>query len=68
MKELKHLVDNGTNYVTVSHIIKSDYFGNKGRDLCLEYFGEEDEECREHNRKFDEKSVENPSIQNNHSM
>lgn len=43
-------IDNGTTYSTVRHMFKGDYLGNKGRDMCLEMFGEEDEECREYNR------------------
>lgn len=53
MEDLKDLVDNGTTYVSIRHMIKSDFSGNQGRDMCLEYFGEEDDECREHNKKYE---------------
>ena len=41
--------DDGVTESTASHVFKSDYKGNKGRDCCLETFGEEDDECRAYN-------------------
>lgn len=45
-------IDNSTTYATAQHVFKSDYNGNKGRDVCLEMFGEEDQECRDYNAKL----------------
>ena len=41
----KLIVDDGTNYVNVGHIFRGD------KDVCLENFGEQDEECIKHNAK-----------------
>lgn len=46
---LAALVDNGTTYMNVGHVTRSDFAGNQGRDVCMEMFGEEDDECRKHN-------------------
>lgn len=43
-------VDDSTTYVTANHIIRSDFFGNKGKDMCLKFFGKERKECREWNK------------------
>lgn len=45
-------IDNGTTHATARHVFKSDLHGNRGKDMCLEMFGEEDEECREYNKNF----------------
>jgi hypothetical protein len=45
-------VDNGTTHVTVSHVFRSDYSGNRGKDMCLETFGEQDAECIAYNEKL----------------
>lgn len=50
---LRDAVDNGTAQQNVWHVFKSDFQGNIGRDCCLEMFGEEDEECKQHNAKLD---------------
>ncbi len=43
LKELGKIVDNGTTYMNVGHIFY------KGKDNCLNYFGEQDEECIKYN-------------------
>jgi hypothetical protein len=48
----KKEIDDGTTYATARHVFKSDYLGNRGRDCCLEMFGEEDDECREYNKNY----------------
>lgn len=45
-------IDDSTTEATARHVFKSDFHGNKGRDCCLEVFGEEDDECREYNKAF----------------
>ena len=48
---LTDFIDNGTTTSTVGHVFKSDFQGNRGRDICLEMFGEQDEECRKYNNE-----------------
>lgn len=52
-EEIIKMSDDSTVETTISHVFQSDYFGNRGRDRCMEMFGEEDEECREYNAKLD---------------
>lgn len=40
---LENIVDNGTTYANVGHIFHGD------KDVCLGFFGEQDEECIKHN-------------------
>jgi hypothetical protein len=55
-KDLKDIVDNGTTYATVGHIYARGFFDerptNECKDVCLKMFGEQDEECIEHNAKI----------------
>ena len=44
MDELQKMCDDGTTTMNVRHMFKG------GKDVCLEYFGEEDEECRANNK------------------
>ena len=50
MDELKDFVDDSVVEKTARHVFKSDFSGNVGRDVCLEFFGEEDDECRAYNK------------------
>ena len=42
-ESLLHVVDDSVIETTVRHIFRN------GKDICKEYFGEEDEECIKHN-------------------
>lgn len=50
---LKDIVDNTAHNVYVKHVYKSGFFDNRPdsekEDVCLEMFGEQDEECIKHN-------------------
>lgn len=50
-------IDNGTITRTVSHVFKSDYSGNLGRDMCLEMFGTQDQECIDYNTGLSNEKV-----------
>ena len=52
-EELKRKVDNGTMHMNMSHVFKGDFSGNKGKDACMEMFGEENDECVEYNKKYE---------------
>lgn len=41
---IKIPIDNGTTNVTVGYIFRGD------EDKCLDYFGEQDEECKKNNQ------------------
>jgi len=43
--DLIPLVDDGTTEVNVGHVFRGD------KDMCLEFFGEQNEECKKHNAK-----------------
>lgn len=43
--DLGSFVDNGTTYANVGHIYRGD------KDKCLEFLGEQDDECIKYNEK-----------------
>lgn len=55
--ELAKIVDDTVVEQTASHVFKSDFQGNRGRDCCMEMFGEEDDECRKYNTRFPDTPV-----------
>lgn len=52
--DLRDIVDDAVQTTNVGHVYKGSWHHHKekGRDICLEFFGEETEKCREYNRKF----------------
>jgi len=55
MDDFKNLppCDDSTTYANVGHVIHRDYGGNRGPDRCLQFFGEESDECVAYNLKYE---------------